>query len=305
MKCKRLVFGVVCVMGVLLVSGAEAETRHLRIYDSALYDAVLAGKPAVRRLLEGGTAVNATDGGGLTLLHYATAENRPGIIRFLLKKQANIEAPSRWGPPLSYAVRLGHGAALRVLLQNGAKVDGSSKAPRQTPLHLAVSRGDRAVARILLENGADVAAQDRHGRTPLHLAVVVIRARPTLKLLLKYAVQNGMDVDVQEDTFGYTPLHQAAQGAAKTSVKLLLEAGADTEVTEEVIGATPLHFAAQFLPASVGLFITHEADVNAATDSGATPLDKAVRAGNTRAVKLLKKAGAKHSAGFDPNPEGD
>lgn len=205
MKCQRLVFGVVCVMGVLLVSGAEAETRHLRIYESALYEAVLAGKPAVRRLLEGGAAVNAPDEGGLTLLHYATAENRPGIIRFLLKKQANIEAPSRWGPPLSYAVRLGHGAALRVLLQHGAKVDGSSQAPRQPPLHLAVSRGNRAVVRLLLEYGADVAAQDRHGRTPLHLAVVVIRARPTLKLLLKYAVQNDMDVDVPEDTFGFTP----------------------------------------------------------------------------------------------------
>ena len=304
MRFKGLVCGVACVMGVLLVSGVEAREQHFkrpRGDSTPLHIAVLAGKPAVKLLLEAGTAVNAQDEDGLTLLHYAAVENRPGVIRFLLKRKANIEAPSRWGPPLYYAVRLGHGAALRALLQNGANVDGPEKS--LPPLFLAVAQGNRAVVRLLLEHGADVAAQDGNGMTPIHKAIVVFRSRPTLKPLLKYAAQNDMDVDVQEDTYGHTPLHKAAQSDSKTSVKLLLEAGADTEVKDDAHGATPLHYAAQFFPASVRLFIKHEADVNAQTDAGATPLDKAVQAGNTKAATLLKKAGATHSPDFDPNED--
>lgn len=281
MKCKSLVFGVVCVMGVLLVSGAEAQSRHLTIFRSPLYDAVLAGNAAVTRLLEGETDVNDTDTNKMTLLHYAAAENKPHLVRLLLEEGASKDQPGQ---------------------------------QERTPLHYAVmyytdhsntyKPGTKSALRVLLNRGADVAAQDFAGWTPLYIAVWK-EDNAVVRLLLKYAVQNEMDIDGQEDNFGHTALHQAAEGDSKTIVKLLLEAGADTEVTDTVTGATPLHIAAQDFPASVGLFIRHGADVNAATNSGATPLDKAVHRGNGKAVRLLKKAGAKHSDDFDPNPEGD
>ena len=280
MQFKSLVFGVVGVMGVLLVSGAEAQRRHLTIYNSDLYDAVLAGNAAVTRLLEKGTDVDATDRHGMTLLHYAAAENKSHLLRLLLEEGATRDQPGRKKrTPLHYAVQY--------------YTDHSNN---------TYQPGTKSALRTLLNHKADVAAQDANGWTPLYIAVEG-EDNAVVRLLLKHAVQHEMDIDVQENSDGYTPLHEAALGDSKAIVKLLLEAGADTEVADDTLGATPLHYAAQHFPDCVRLFITHEADVNAATDSGATPLDKAVHAGNAKAARLLKKAGAHHSAGFDPNPE--
>ena len=280
MQFKRLVFGVVGVMGVLLVAGAAAQKRHLTIYNSDLYDAVLAGNAAVTRLLKKGTDVDATDRYGMTLLHYAAAENKSHLLRLLLEEGATRDQPGRKKrTPLHYAVQY--------------YTDHSNN---------TYQPGTKSALRTLLNHKANVAAPDDSGWTPLYIAVEE-EDTAVVRLLLKHAVQNDMDIDVQEDTFGYTSLHEAVQGDSRTIVKMLLEAGADTEVTDDVIGATPLHYAAQHFPDCVRLFIKHEADVNAQTDSGETPLDKAVRAGHTKAARLLKKAGARHSAGFDPTPE--
>ena len=258
------------------MSGAEASSeaaaneQYLVPTQSALHKAVLKGRPAVARLLKKGTAVTATDKWKNSLLHYAAAEGKPGLIRFLLSKGATIDAAGLQGrTPLYYAI------------------DFSPYEP-----------GTSSALETLLKRGADVAAQDTHGYTSLHYAARW-GAEDIVRLLLKYAEKNEVDIDVQDDGFGYTPLHEAVhQGDSKTVVKLLLEAGADTDVAEDIVGWTPLHMAAQWEPEYVRLFIKHDADVNATTDSGGTPLDAAVRAGNNKAAKLLKKAGAKHSPGF-------
>ena len=298
MKFKSLVSGLLFSVGVLLVSGAEADAqRPVPTYsnlhkDSNLRKAVVDGRSAVARLLKKGTVVTATDQQKNTLLHYAAAEDKPGLIRFLLSKGATIEAVGYMErTPLYYAVAADTYGICRLLV-----------CPPGTSTY---EPGPSSALKTLLKRGANVAAQEIRGWTPLYRAVRE-GDEAVVRLLLEYAVKNDMDIDVQDDGFGYTALHGAVlyDGNSKTIVKLLLEAGADTDVAEDVVGWTPLHMAARWHPEYVRLFIKHDADVNATTDSGGTPLDMAVGAGNNRAAKLLRNAGAKHSPGFKPNPEG-
>ena len=279
MRFKSLVLGLMFLVGVLPVSGAEAQYEINPLYSkkSPIHRSVLKGRPAVKALLKFGTPVNTIDQYKMTLLHYAAWVDSPGLVRFLLRKGATIDAA------------------------------GYSK---RTPLHYAVEyntyrTGKKSAIKTLLKHGANVAAQDTRGNTPLHEAVRE-RHEAKVELLLKYAVKNDMDIDVLGHYPGYTPLHEAVKVSTKTIVELLLEAGADTEVADDNFGWTPLHIAAYWKPEYVELLIKYEADVNARTVlHGETPLDKVVRASNSwgntayaRAAELLKKAGAKHSPNF-------
>jgi hypothetical protein len=99
------------------------------------------------------------------------------------------------------------------------------------------------------------------------------------------------------------PLCVAMSRGRWEACKLLIEAGADVKTTNltpyEKDRRTILHHAANVGPADlVELLIAHGADVNARTESGATPLHDAARAGRNAAVKVLLAHGARIDA-FD------
>jgi ankyrin repeat protein len=71
--------------------------------------------------------------------------------------------------PLHWAARAGSLACIRVLLDNGARVDAANKAKR-TPVQLAAEEDRGEAIRLLAAHGANLSTQDTKGRTPLHRA---------------------------------------------------------------------------------------------------------------------------------------
>ena len=69
--------------------------------------------------------------------------------------------------PLHWAVRQSSYACAQVLLDSGAEANAVYPSLGWTPLHWAT---DLEVIRLLVDHGADINAQDRKGRTALHIA---------------------------------------------------------------------------------------------------------------------------------------
>jgi ankyrin repeat protein len=157
--------------------------------DTALHLAAAAlNAGAVRLMLDAGADANAQNRRGATPLHYA-CDPRPAsggvwnprqqtaIIGRLVEHGADVERPDRGGATaLHRAVRARSPAAVRCLLESGARVDCRLDKTASTPLHLAVqSTGAGGTAgagaaqleiiKLLLEHGADPDAKDARGKS--------------------------------------------------------------------------------------------------------------------------------------------
>ncbi|WP_370146348.1 ankyrin repeat domain-containing protein [Streptacidiphilus sp. EB129] len=100
-------------------------------------------------------------------------------------------------------------------------------------------------------------------------------------------------IDAQ-DRQGRTPLHVAALNGDLAEVRSLLAAGADADLGDRS-GFTPLHFAAQEYRSDVALaLINAGADVNHVNVFGNTPLFVAVfnSRGRGDVIQLLRSCGA-------------
>jgi ankyrin repeat protein len=196
------------------------------------------------------------------------------------------------------AARAGDDARLAALLSGGASPDGHLKTG-DTVLQAAIGGCPRdkmaAVARLLIDHGAKVDAQNSYGETALFSAAWV--GGPELVRLL---LRSGADV-MHRSLGGSTPLHKAAQCAAHDAAAVLLEAGAQAEARDRG-GETPLHEAAfQQYPRSgmVKLLVGHGAHVDCRDNYGATPLYQAARADNLVMASDLLDRGADVNAATD------
>ncbi|CAG0884303.1 unnamed protein product [Cyprideis torosa] len=144
--------------------------------------------------------------------------------------------------------------------------------------------GFHPVVKILLAHGADpnsVAANRK--LTPLHIAAT----SETARLLLEYKAE----VNVK-DSYGCTPLFQAAVNDRHPVVEILLAHGADPNIVIED-KRSPLHHARSAPTAE--LLIVKDAKVNAKNKDGETPLFFATKLDRHSVVKILLTHGA------DPN----
>jgi ankyrin repeat protein len=155
----------------------------------------------------------------------------------------------------------------------------------RTPLHYAIMLdGPRG---LLLDHGADPNARDKDGKTPLHYAVAR-RDWYGVKLLLEYGAEVGGEL---AEALRLTPLHLAALRGNVEEVERLLKSGADPNV-RDVFYRTPLHYAAARNHKAVAeLLLKHGADLNAKDEDSKTPLDLAVRRCAVDVLELLLPLG--------------
>ncbi|XP_029394654.1 2-5A-dependent ribonuclease [Mus pahari] len=105
-------------------------------------------------------------------------------------------------------------------------------------------------------------------------------------------LEQGADTNVCEDTWGWTPLHNAVQAGRVDIVNLLLSHGADPHRRKKN-GATPfiiagIHGDVKLLE----ILLSHGADVNECDENGFTAFMEAAEHGNPEALRFLFAKGA-------------
>ena len=212
------------------------------------------------------------------------------------------------GPELMDAVRAGHTATARALIDAGADVD-APQGDGATALHWAAHRDDLEAAGLLLEAGADVDAANALGATPLWLA-----AKNGSGAMVERLLEAGANPNVAL-RMGETPLMAAARAGSLVAVDALLARGADVNAAERERGQTALMWAAAQRHAEVvRLLARHGGDLHARTrvwdqlentagntntsgnfrmnHGGSTPLLFAARSGDVATARALVEAGA-------------
>jgi hypothetical protein len=114
--------------------------------------------------------------------------------------------------PLHFAANEGQLEAVKVLLENGAKVDSTSSSGR-TPLHIACNRGNKGIIELLVNSGANVDVQDKDGNTPAH-----IMSEAGYQEALEWFVQRNPDLTLK-NVYNET----AMEIAANVTVRQLLQ----------------------------------------------------------------------------------
>ncbi|KAF3067621.1 Ankyrin repeat domain-containing protein 17 [Trichoderma lentiforme] len=236
-----------------------------------------------------------------TGLHLAAFFGVRRGVAFLLQHENELDLTDFLRmTPLAYAAQNGHEATARLLLKEGASVDGDSEyyeVGDWTPLHVAASEGHETVVQLLLEEGAEVDATDDHGYTALLLAV-----NANHENIVRLLLEKGALIDTKNHS-GSTPLISAAGRGLKNIVQLLLEKGASTE-TGDYYGFTPIFYAARNGSNDMAqLLLEKGASINTKNNWGSTPLSFAVWSGKDIVQFFLEKGASideKDKYGYTP-----
>ena len=190
------------------------------------------------------------------------------------------------GTPLLDAVVAGDGAAVRVILAEGANVN-ERDADGTSALHHAARLGALEIAELLLASRAEVDAATRYGVTPLALAA----ANGSLKLVT-LLLAAGADPNATSRE-GQTILMSAALNGTAATIETLPGFGADVNAAERFRGQTALMWAAaEGNSPAVAALVAAGADVSAESNTGFTAFLFAVRENRIEAVRELLELGA-------------
>ena len=315
MTCART--GSVEGVKSLLAGGADVNAKESRRGQTALMWAVSQKHtPVVRALIAGGADVHARSEGGFTPLLFAARVGDLDSARALLEAGADVnEATKDDGSALVLASASGHEALALLLLEKGADPNAAD-ANGATPLHNTVltgfpvagrltkstvnsylfrpnmpelakallARGANPNARITKKNpefSSELSYMDPVGATPFFLA-----AATNDLSLMRLLAASGADPKLMTNDKA-TPLMVAAgmgrtaerpeaeEKSAFETAKLAVELGADVNAADES-GQTPLHFASYIGADAIAQFLVEKGAKGDVKDSyGMTPLDVA------------------------------
>lgn len=184
--------------------------------------------------------------------------------------------------PLHWAARRGDAAAVKLLLEFGARCDPPGMHKGGSPLLAAAKAGNEDILQMLIEHNANFEARCEDNLTPLHYAASKSYGNECVKRLLKA----GTDVDCV-DTDNRTPLQVATQNGCIEVCETLLAAGADINSLCED-GWTPLACCIFWnTHESIRLLLEHGADTLIITDVKESILHLAARYADETTLKML------------------
>ncbi|RLN49008.1 hypothetical protein BBJ28_00020579 [Nothophytophthora sp. Chile5] len=247
----------------------------------------------VKLLLDHGASLHERNLVGHTLLHAAAEHNAHHAFDSILVDSLKDEVDQQGNTALHYAVEFGHTDLTERLIAAGANVNAGNTR-LVTPLHLAVHKGRADLAKLLLVEGkANANKKDYNGNTPLHDVILLDEASLAEEVpgeapakdeqserlhveLAELLLSHGADPNLENDTTGFFPLHQALRDGYERTARVLLAHGANARETSK-FGVTPLHVAAAFevSPDLWKELLKHGADPSATNDDGKTPLELA------------------------------
>ena len=199
------------------------------------------------------TSLNARDNFGCLPLHYAAQTGLSGFCEVIMNRMRswdflNIRESidsDVWfdkdnNSPLHLSVIGGHVVTTRCLL-DACKPRSGPRSRTDPDRQLSISSNLLAVAtrsnfckilKLLVQAGADLDFQDQWGETALHVAAR-FGYTECAQILLAEKKSAVVNLDVQENIFGWSPLHVASVDGQLSMVRLLVEKGADPELKDE------------------------------------------------------------------------
>jgi ankyrin repeat protein len=207
--------GLTLSVAVLATAWLAAAPSRTPVADAAMRG----DRDAVRALLKEGADVSASQGDGMTALHWAADRGDVELTEMLLYAGANLGAVTRIGhyTPLHLASKAGSAAVVKALIAGGAAVGARTTTTGVTPLHLAAASGNPDVIAILVDGGADVNAKESEwGQTPLMFAAAQDRASAIRALMAR-----GADAALTTRTIDVAHELQMDRAAAALQRKIL------------------------------------------------------------------------------------
>ncbi|XP_077080678.1 espin isoform X4 [Siphateles boraxobius] len=210
---------------------------------SPAHDAAATGNLTCLQWLvtHGGCRAADKDSSGATVLHLASRFSHHEIIDWLLKSGEGdpTVATDTGALPVHYAAAKGDLPSLRLLLEHSPKVVNFQTKNGATPLYLACQEGHLEVVQYLVKDcGAEPSIRANDGMTPLH-AAAQMGHNTVIVWLMSFTEISLAD----RDNDGASAMHFAAsRGHSKVLSWLLLHGG---EIVTDSWGGTPLHDAAE------------------------------------------------------------
>lgn len=218
----------------ILKDSSTGNILDQQLLDHAFWSAArFPSVPLMEALLIKGANVDANREKKSVLWNAVFANNEDGV-RFLLSKKVNLNVDylSQNFIPLRAALR--SDSMMSLLAQNGAPLDGEYQCPSTFRLNIlqeAITLGRESIIRILLDNGAKVdSCSSSHG-TALMIALFMGR-----EAIAKLLIQRGADVNrtrlASESCLYTNPIEAAILGQKPGLLQLLFQAGAVTDMPQ-------------------------------------------------------------------------
>jgi ankyrin repeat protein len=162
----------------------------------------------------------------------------------LLEENIDVNVLDKAGfTPLARAAGKGHAKVVRMLIENGADVDGGDHPDIAPALVQAAFGGHTTIVEILLERGAGFNAADQF--TSVREKALHVAASHGHVEMLKHLLNAGVDVNRRQMHWGTTPLSSAARKGDTQMVTLLLSHGAEFQ-SVDIWGRNALDMAIEY-----------------------------------------------------------
>lgn len=227
--------------------------------------------------------LNIKDGSGRVPLHYAAEGGHLRMIKLLIEQGAKIDSRGDSGVmPLHVAALRGHTHVMKYLLcEEGINVRCNRG---RTALHFAAERGQSDAVKYLVDIGGDINIRDNDGRTVLHFA-----AEWGQTDIVRYLVDIGGDIR-SSDNDGHTILHLASGAGHLNVVKrhIKLSEGYVVDKNDQTV----LHFAVERNCLNcIKYLVEIDVDVSAKDNEGHTAIHFAAEWGYLNIIKYLQQIG--------------
>lgn len=269
-----------------------------------LFDAIAKGfdGEVIGRLIAAGADPKAVSPSPITPtpLHAAAISGNLGAAKVLLAcsiemeglafplpaGQPGLQVAAGGLTPLMVAIWWGNDDIVRLLLEQGAKLEQSNRTLDRA-VHVAAYTGQLPALQLLLDHRARIDYGDFWQSTPLHYAALYGRLE-----LVQLLLGAGADMEAADEA-GFTPLLNAVEHDQLETVKYLLSQGANRRARTFGIGKGPLRVAATSNALKVAEHLLELGEkVDGELSDNMRPLHEAVSSGHPQMVTLLLQHGA-------------